>query len=101
MKIGQLDNSHKLAATEAQTRNASATPTGKDAQAQPVQPSAQVQLSPAASALAAQGNTADFDAEKVSRIAQAIRDGKFEVNAEAIADKLIDNTRELIGPRSH
>ena len=52
--------------------------------------------SPAASLLAAEGNTADFDAEKVARIAQAIRDGKFEVNAGAIADKLLDGSRELI-----
>jgi anti-sigma28 factor (negative regulator of flagellin synthesis) len=36
----------------------------------------------------------------VAKIAQAIRDGQFEVNAEAIADKLIANTRELLAPRS-
>jgi negative regulator of flagellin synthesis FlgM len=102
MKIGQLDNSHKLAAPAAvDARQAGTASVGADAKKAPVEPSAKVQLSPAASALAAQGNTADFDAEKVARIAQAIRDGNFEVNAEAIADKLIDNTRELIGPRSH
>jgi negative regulator of flagellin synthesis FlgM len=37
-----------------------------------------------------------FDADKVARMAQAIRDGKFEVNADAIADKLIANTQELL-----
>jgi negative regulator of flagellin synthesis FlgM len=102
MKIGQLDNSQKLAAaTPAEQRRAQ--PTGKDGktQAAPTEASAKVELSAAASLLAAQGNTADFDAEKVERIAQAIRDGQFKVDAEAIADKLIAHTRDLIAPRSH
>jgi negative regulator of flagellin synthesis FlgM len=59
-------------------------------------PSAHVALSPAARA-ATEGAEGSFDAEKVARIAQAIRDGKFEVNAEAIADKLIANAQELVG----
>lgn len=102
MKIGHLDNSHKLAAPAADARShANTAPAGKDGQAAPVEASAKVQLSAAASLLAAQGDTADFDAEKVARIAQAIQDGKFAVNAEAIADKLIANTRELLSPRSH
>jgi negative regulator of flagellin synthesis FlgM len=100
MKIGQLDNSQKLAATAADTRQApAARNNGKAAGA--VEASATVELSPAASLLAAEGNTADFDAAKVSRIAQAIRDGKFEVNADAIADKLIAHTRDLLKPPSH
>ena len=93
MKIGQLDNSHKLAAPVADARKA---PVGTDAKSAPVEASAKVELSAAASLLAAEGNTADFDAEKVARIAQAIRDGKFEVNAGAIADKLIEGSRELM-----
>ena len=102
MKIGQLDNSQKLAASAIEARAKNATPVGHDgAAATPVEASAKVQLSPAASMLAAEGNTADFDAEKVSRIAQAIRDGKFEVNAEAIADKLIAHSRDMLAPRSH
>jgi len=97
MKIGQLDNSHKLAAPAADARKAGATSAGQEStKAAPVEASAKVELSAAASLLAAQGNTADFDAEKVALIAQAIRDGKFEVNAGAIADKLLANTRELI-----
>jgi negative regulator of flagellin synthesis FlgM len=96
MKIGQLDNSHKLAAPAADTR--ASAPTGKDGKAAPVEASAKVELSAAASLLAAEGNTADFDAEKVARIAAAIRDGNFEVNADAIADKLIAHTRDLLKP---
>ena len=40
-----------------------------------------------------------FDSAKVDRIAGAIRDGKFKINAEAIADKLIVNAEELLGKK--
>ena len=59
-------------------------------------PSAKVELSNAASTLAT-GSTADFDAAKVERISQAISDGRYKVNAELIADKLIANAQELLG----
>ncbi len=42
-------------------------------------------------------DAATFDSAKVDRISQAIRDGKFVINAEAIADKLILNAEELLG----
>lgn len=37
-----------------------------------------------------------FDAAKVEAIRQAILEGRYTVNAEAIADKLIASTRELL-----
>lgn len=37
-----------------------------------------------------------FDAGKVEAIKQAISEGRFTINAEAIADKLISSTRELL-----
>jgi negative regulator of flagellin synthesis FlgM len=43
----------------------------------------------------AQGDGA-FDAAKVERIAQAIRDGTLQIDAGAIADKLIANAQELL-----
>ncbi len=103
MKIGQLDSTQKpqKVASPAADARTNQTAAAKDAAAAPAEASAKVELSPAAAALAAQGNTGDFDAEKVARIAQAIRDGKFEVNAGAIADKLIAHTRDLLSPRSH
>jgi negative regulator of flagellin synthesis FlgM len=64
------------------------------------QASAQVALSPAAELLSkAAAETGSFDSAKVERIAQAIREGRFTVNAEAIADKLIVNAEELLGTR--
>jgi negative regulator of flagellin synthesis FlgM len=88
MKIGPIESSP--VGTPAAERKGQAAPTP----AQPEQ-SAQVALSPAA--LAGVSVDPTFDAAKVERIAQAIRDGKFAVNAEAIADKLIVNAEELIG----
>ena len=38
-----------------------------------------------------------FDAEKVTRISNAIRDGKYTINPDVIADKLIVNAKELVG----
>ena len=69
---------------------ASAIPTQADA-------SAKIELSSTASTLLTSGATAEFDAEKVARIAKAIDDGSFKINPEAIADKLISNAAELLG----
>ena len=93
MKIGSFDNNKPV--------SPASTPAGgaRDAIAVTPEASAKVKLSNAAAELTGQGS-AEFDAAKVDRIAQAIRDGKFEVNAEAVADKLIAQTRELLGPGS-
>lgn len=37
-----------------------------------------------------------FDAKRVDEIKQAMRDGHFKVNAEAVADKLLDSVREML-----
>lgn len=97
MKIGPLEP--KVPVAPAGSDRATATPAQPSATAQ--EPSAQVALSPAATSLLVHDGNAEFDAEKVQRIAQAIRDGRYEVNAEAIADKLIANARELLDRSSH
>ncbi len=93
MKIGQFDNKLITPATGERRSSGSAGASGSE-------PSAKVALSSAANQLAARGAGGDFDTQKVKRISEAIRDGKFEVNADAIADKLIHNARELLGGSS-
>ena len=65
------------------------------------EPSARVALSSQAALSGPEASRADFDSDKVQRIAQAIRDGKFQINAEAIADKLIANAQELLPKAAH
>ncbi len=97
MKIGQLEN--KPAGLE---RTA---PAGADRKAEAArggtggvaESSAKVELSATAAALAGDVGEASFDQAKVDRIAQAIREGNYQINAEAIADKLISNAQELLG----
>jgi len=92
MKIGHLESK---AVTPAVSERKSGTATA--ATTAGVEPSAKVELSTTVTQLASGGNEGVFDAEKVQRISDAIREGKFQVNPEAIADKLIANAQELLG----
>lgn len=42
------------------------------------------------------GDTQVVDTARVEEIKQAITDGHFKVNADVVADKLIDTVREMI-----
>lgn len=95
MKIGPIDIANATAASTGADRAERRTQ-GKADPLSAGEPSAKVDLSSTVSALGA-GVDGSFDQAKVDRIAQAIREGRFEVNAEAIADKLIANARELLG----
>lgn len=98
MKIGDLQGPAAAAAATAakpaqhEVQQAAAVravgPVGED--------SATVQLSAAASSLMT-GESADFDAAKVEQVRQAIADGSYRVNAEAIADKMLANAQEMLG----
>lgn len=43
---------------------------------------------------------APFDAVRVDEIKQAIRDGQFKVNAEVVADRLIESMKELLAKKA-
>jgi negative regulator of flagellin synthesis FlgM len=94
MKIGHVESKPVAPTPAAEVKPAkAATPDAAE-------PSAQVDISATASLLAGVGSDATFDGAKVERIAQAIRDGQFTINAEAIADKLILNATELLGRKN-
>jgi negative regulator of flagellin synthesis FlgM len=94
MKIGPLDIKPAPSTTVAE-RKGTAAPTAAG------EPSARVELSSQATRAGNEASRGDFDSDKVQRIAQAIRDGKFQVNADAIADKLIANAQELLPKAPH
>jgi negative regulator of flagellin synthesis FlgM len=93
MKIGSFE-AKPVAPASAPERKSGAS---EVAAGNAAEPSTQVALSPAASLMTKAADDPAFDAVKVERIAAAIREGKFEINAEAIADKLIVNAEELLG----
>ena len=102
MKIGNPADKRNLAPADNAT--AAAKGAGKPAEqaAAAAAPAAadagvKVQLSSGAESLRAGTDAPEFDAAKVDRIARAIADGSYQVNAEAIADKLIANAQELLG----
>lgn len=60
--------------------------------------SAQVALSNNAIQLLSGGDEQDsFDTARVERLSREIEEGRFQVDAERVADRLIANTRELLG----
>lgn len=93
MKIGHIDN--KAAVNSTPTERKAST---KSSGARSAEPSAKVELSAAAQISSGGGTDGVFDAAKVKRIADAIREGKYEIDANAIADKLIANAQELLSP---
>jgi negative regulator of flagellin synthesis FlgM len=82
-------------ATEERTRSARQQPENTGAQTR-----GNVQLSPLAAQLkdieASLESTQTVDSARVSEVKRAIAEGRFEVNAEKVADRLIDATREFM-----
>ena len=98
MKIGPHNN--PPVAPAAGDRKSTPAPAAVAPVAASAEPSTQVALSPAATTRSGASTDATFDTAKVDRIAQAIRDGHFQVHPEAIADKLIANASELLGRKT-
>lgn len=59
-------------------------------------PGSDVHLSTLSANLSTVDDGQVFDAERVSEIKQAISDGRFTINAGAIADRLIASAKELV-----
>jgi len=82
-------------ATDERTRSAKQQTENSGAQAR-----ADVQLSPLAAQLknieASLETTETVDSARVAEIKRSIAEGRFEVNAEKVADRLIDATREFM-----
>jgi negative regulator of flagellin synthesis FlgM len=94
MKIGPLENKATLAPASPDRKSAS-SPAAPGSSTDP-EPSAKVELSAAASVIASGLADGSFDAQKVERLARAIRDGQYRIDPHAIADKLLANARELL-----
>lgn len=85
----KIESSSKPAGAPLASRAQSASktsPAGKD----------DVQLSPLSAQLSAGADEQSFDAVRVAEIKQAISDGRFTINAGAIADRLIVSARQLV-----
>jgi len=52
------------------------------------------------SQLEGQFSGSDFDVKKVEEIRNAIAEGRFKVNTDAIADKLLASVSELLGKKT-
>lgn len=101
MKIGQKPElpaaAPQAANNKQQAKTASAIATEESIQAQPAR-TAGVPVSFSTSARALDQNSRasdDFDADRVKAIREAIANGSFRVDAEAVADKLLSNTEEF------
>jgi len=57
---------------------------------------AEVQLSNLSAQFSSAGNEAPIDGARIAEIKLAISEGRFKVNAEAIADGLIETARDLL-----
>lgn len=69
---------------------------GKTADSAPSNSAADVRLSGLSAHLQSSGETPAFDAARVAEIKQAISEGRFTINAGAIADRLISSARDLV-----
>ncbi len=101
MKVGQPADMPKVPAAP-QAASGAAAPAKKEAAATAASTASSsgvaVTVSTTVRSLeqANRGEAADIDIEKVAAVRQAIEDGTYVVNPEAIADKLLSNAQELL-----
>lgn len=86
----KIDNSYKPTTTGVPSKPAAA----QTAVATPTQDA--VSLSQVAGSLNAGANQPPVNMARIQEIKQAISEGRFTINPEAIADRLIESTRDLL-----
>lgn len=101
MKVESSPDSYIGSVAGGPQKAAQTPPAGTEAAgaAAPAKPAAgvTVTLSSTSQAMSASGNSSDvFNASKVESMKQAIANGTFQVNAEAIADKMLSNAAEML-----
>jgi negative regulator of flagellin synthesis FlgM len=108
MKIGQKPDIPPAIAPQATAAGAGATSSSSSATAsaaaataaaqQPKAPApgVPVTVSSLARSLEESNLTGTFDAKKVESVRTAINNGSYKVDAEAIADKLLSNARQVL-----
>lgn len=91
------------AKTTTTRNNARTEGTGAGASADSARNSSTVNINPLASQLQSlEGRLAQepaVDAQRVAEIRQAIREGRFTINPEAVADNLIASVKELLADK--
>ena len=94
--IGSVAGGPQKAADKPNAGAEAAAASGAAAAAQPQAGVTDTLSSSASQALSGGGSNEVFNAEKVEAMKQAIADGSFKVNAEAIADKMLSNAAEML-----
>ncbi len=96
MKIDQLSKSVTSATTGEKPQR-----TARQDTAQPQQDSVELSaLSTQLNAFQSDAAGETVDMERVQEIKQAIAEGRFKVNAEVVADKLLETVRDLLQGRT-
>lgn len=99
MKISQPSDNPISASTSSTKSGKSATASASAAPTKGVPPAGvAVTVSSLARTLesSSSGDTADVDMAKVNAVREAIQNGTYKVNAEAIADKLLSNAQDML-----
>lgn len=89
----KIDSNFKPVASGSVSGN---RPKAEPAGARAGAPAAEVKISTASAQLAGASSGAPVDGARIAEIKQAIAEGRFQVNAEAIADGLIATARDLL-----
>lgn len=91
----KIDNAAKTASSAAltETRSRQSKPA---ADGRPAGAAAEVQLSSLSSQMQSFGEPVPIDGSKVAEIKQAIAEGRFRINADAIAGRLVETAQQLI-----